>query len=130
MANGMPYETYAAVISVNRDTLYHWEKLYPEFSDAKKIGKEKQYLALYKLGLSGMTGNLKTLKSETTTTTTRGSGDKAVTTTTTKKEFIHHFGQSAWIFMMKNMCEWKDSFEFYQSDFVDTLKINGKKVGE
>ena len=39
MAHGASFESFGAIIRVCRDTLYEWCKVYPEFSDAKGVGK-------------------------------------------------------------------------------------------
>lgn len=46
MAMGYTYESFAGrpEVEVHRDTLYSWEKYFPEFSDAKKVGRSKQLL--------------------------------------------------------------------------------------
>ncbi len=44
MTSGYSFESFAGVISVNRDTLYHWEKLFKDFSDSKGIARQKQLL--------------------------------------------------------------------------------------
>lgn len=41
MSNGLSFESFAAVIDVNRDTLYEWVKTHTDFSDAKKRATDK-----------------------------------------------------------------------------------------
>jgi len=45
MATGMTYESFAGVVSVDRDTLYQWEEVHKEFSDTKRVARAKQQLA-------------------------------------------------------------------------------------
>ena len=44
MGNGFSYHSFAGVVGVCYDTLHEWEKIYPDFSDAKSNG---QALLLY-----------------------------------------------------------------------------------
>jgi len=39
MGQGYSYTAYAGHIRVNLDTLYEWQKVHPEFSEATKIAK-------------------------------------------------------------------------------------------
>lgn len=59
MRHGYSFESFAATIDVNRDTLYEWCKVHAKFSDAKKIAKDKSLLFFEKVGIAGMTGKLK-----------------------------------------------------------------------
>lgn len=43
MAEGFVFETFAAEIGVNRDTIYEWCRVHAAFSDAKKAGRELSY---------------------------------------------------------------------------------------
>lgn len=54
MAKGFSFTTFAAVINVNRDTIYNWEKLFPAFSDAKKIAFDRCQHFWEQQGLEGM----------------------------------------------------------------------------
>lgn len=54
MAQGLSYETFAAVIGVCRETIYGWEKLQPEFLNAKKRAFEQCALFWEKLGIDNI----------------------------------------------------------------------------
>lgn len=49
MSEGYTFESYAGVIGVNRDTLYHWRHEYPSFSDAVKAARQMQLRANEKM---------------------------------------------------------------------------------
>jgi len=38
MEGGLSFESFAGVLKVNKDSLYEWKKVYPEFSEAHGIG--------------------------------------------------------------------------------------------
>ena len=71
MTKGHSYKTFVAVVmreqmkegvkipTLNIDTLYHWEKLFPLFSEAKKAGRMAQELFWEELGLANATGEIK-----------------------------------------------------------------------
>lgn len=46
MARPRSFESFAAVIDVNRDTLYEWVKVHEDFSDALTRGRAKHLLAM------------------------------------------------------------------------------------
>lgn len=54
MSEGFKYESFAAVIDVSRSVLYNWEKVHPEFMDAKNRGKDKSLLWWEKEGKKGL----------------------------------------------------------------------------
>lgn len=49
MAEGYSFESFAGEVRVDRDTLYEWEKVQKDFSDAKKQGRALQLKANEKL---------------------------------------------------------------------------------
>lgn len=81
MAQGLSYECFAALVETHRDTLYEWEKVHPNFSDAKRLGKERMLLLFEKMGVQAMAGKIK------------------------------GFNASTYIFTMKNKCGWTDKQE-------------------
>lgn len=87
MAEGYSFESFAAVIDVNRDTLYEWAKVHPVFSDAKKRGFDQSLFVWEKFGIAGLWG----------------SKDSS-------------FNAAVWIFNMKNRHNWKDKVEHTGDD--------------
>jgi hypothetical protein len=49
MSQGLSFETFAAVVDVDRDTIYEWVKVYKDFSDAKKKAMPKRNLFVEKI---------------------------------------------------------------------------------
>ena len=78
---GLSFESFAAVINVNIDTIYHWCTLFPEFSEAKKMATCHSRLFWESMGVSGVKG------------------------------FIPNFSTSGWIFNMKCRFGWRDGSE-------------------
>lgn len=78
MADGLSFESFAAVAKVNRDTLYEWVKAHEDFRDAKAEGVSENLLFYEKTGRAGMLGKLP------------------------------GFNITAWIFNMKNRHGWRD----------------------
>lgn len=93
MAQGLSYESFAAMLETHRDTLYEWEKVHSDFSDAKKIGKEKMLLLFEKMGVQAMAGKIK------------------------------GFNASTYIFTMKNKCGWSDKSEKEITAEKENLKL-------
>jgi hypothetical protein len=83
------YDSFAYEIGVNVDTLYEWNKVHPEFSDAKKRAREAAMKSMSRLGLAGMGGKIK------------------------------GFGQAAWIFWMKARFGWREDGPMEQGDDFD-----------
>lgn len=81
MAAGLSFETFAAVVKVDRQTIYNWLKDQPKFFDAKKTGVVNSQLFWEKMGIEGTVGNLK------------------------------GFSSAGWIFNMKNRFGWQNEKE-------------------
>jgi hypothetical protein len=60
MAQGFSYESFAGTIGTHRDTLYQWEKVHPEFSDAKKQGVEMSAIRWERTLMNHADGDIKT----------------------------------------------------------------------
>lgn len=54
LAKGYSYETFGVTIGVTKSTLYEWEKVHKDFSDAKKVGIGANQLYWEAQGRSGM----------------------------------------------------------------------------
>jgi hypothetical protein len=95
MTAGLSFESFAAVIGVNRDTLYAWCDAHSEFSDAKKRGDAASLLWWEKIGKAAMIG-------------------QAMTTHDGKLISFNNFNATIWIFNMKNRHGWRDRREEIQ----------------
>lgn len=78
MRQGLSFETFAAKIDVNRDTIYEWRNQHDEFSDAVKKGFDLSQTYWEQMGVAGMAGKIK------------------------------NFNATIWIFNMKNRFKWRD----------------------
>jgi len=92
MGQGLSYQSFAAIVDVDADTLYNWEKLHPEFSDTKKRAFSKCLLRWEQIGLTGTLG------------------------INTKDNKLGAFNSTAWIFNMKNRFNWRDKHEHVGRD--------------
>lgn len=92
MKQGFSYDTFCAVIDVHVDTLYNWEKLYPEYSDAKRKAVMMSRYSWEKMGIAGMTGK------------------------------IPGFRDATWKFNMQNRFKWSDNSEIKQTIEVKELE--------
>lgn len=106
MSKGLSYESFGATLTprIGRATLYHWESTHPEWKQAKDVGQTAMELFLERIGIAGMTGQLK------------------------------NFNATVWIFQRKNKSGWRDSVEqIISSDdvnvegftFLEPKKENG-----
>lgn len=97
--DGLSYETFAVVIGVNVDTLYHWETTRPGFSEAKKRAFSQNKLFWEKMGIAGMVGK------------------------------VPGFNATLWIFNMKNRHGWRDRIETENKTTLDAkVNLNGQIV--
>ena len=87
METGLSFESFAGTIDVCRETLYIWEKEYPDFFNAKKRGFAKCQLWWEKKGAEGLWGS---------------------------KEGT--FNTGVWVFSMKNRFKWTDKVEVSGGD--------------
>lgn len=87
MAGGLSYNSFAGVIGVCRDSLYEWERHYPQWLEAKKLGFDKCLLFWESVGRSMALGR------------ELPGGD------------ISKANVSSWIFQMKNRFGWRDRQE-------------------
>jgi len=100
MANGLSYEAFAGLIGVSKHSLYEWEKVHEEFSDAKRIAVEKSRLFWEKLGVDHILNVSESF----------GEGQS-------KSKSLN---ASVWIFNMKNRFKWRDK----QPDETDVVVNN------
>lgn len=82
MSQGYSFESFAAVVDVNRDTLYQWKKDHADFSDAVTKAFSKCLLKWEEIGMEGLWGNKNAI-----------------------------FSQNVYTFNMKNRFKWTDKVE-------------------
>lgn len=101
MSKGLSYEAFAGSIGVSKQTIYDWEKVNPEFLDAKYIGTEKSRIFWESLGINHILNVSESFGKD--------AGSKSVS-----------LNAPVWVFNMKNRFGWKDK----QPEETDTLNIN------
>lgn len=101
MAQGLSFESFAAVIGVNQDTLYEWTKVHDEFSEAKKTAYNANLLFWEKQGIDGLYSIVET--------------DEEGKIVRSKS-----INSTVWIFNMKNRHKWRDK----QEGEEDQININ------
>lgn len=99
MANGFSFETFAAKIDVNQDTLHEWVKVHKDFSESKKKAFCKCQLFWENLGINHIVN--------ITEKDDQGNSRSASLNT------------GAWIFNMKNRFKWTDRIEVQGSGDVE-----------
>lgn len=107
MEQGYSFESFAGILSVNSDTIHHWCKLFPEFSDAKDIGVQKSRAFWESLAIKNIIN----------TTETIGLGPD-------KKVVSKALNGAVWVFNMKNRFGWADKKEIVTEKKPQKLVIN------
>ena len=113
MSHGNPIETFAAKIHVTIDTVYEWVKVYPEFSEAKRIGTPKWLAWWLRMGTALVADDPSTqlellgvkpfLKKETTTYYPEGKRGAEERTEVFKEFHVPRGQTSAYCYIMTNM---------------------------
>lgn len=89
MAKGYSYNSFAAIAKVHRSIMYDWEKLFPEWLEAKENGFNECLIFWEKLAIDNILN-----KSESF-----GKGEGGSSTS---------LNSTLWIFNMKNRFNWRD----------------------
>lgn len=100
LAEGLSYESFGVIADVCDDTLREWEKVHPEFSASKKIGRKKQRVFYEKLGITGAKGE------------------------------IENFNSTAFVWMTKNMLDWRDKSNVEHSGSVTLESLVSGSIPE
>ena len=103
MREGLSFESFGGVIGKCKQTLYNWEKEFPEFLDARKQGDVLGLLYWEKVGRDGL--HNETIKDGDGTTVTRS------------------INPTIWIFNMKNRHKWRDKQPDEEGDKTPTSNI-------
>lgn len=111
MAEGNTFASFAANLRVNRASLYVWLQKHKAFAQARDLGEPMMEAYLVRMGKMIATGQLRRLKSEKVMVDEKGQPmrDPQTGKWLMEREYEGTSGNStAWIFMMKNMCGWRD----------------------
>lgn len=101
LAKGLSLRATAGELGISHDTIYDWQRKFPDFSDAIKEGIAKGEAFWEKIGMAGATGKIK------------------------------NFSAAAWIFNMKNRFKWTDRVEVAGEDIKPIiLGYDPKSVAE
>jgi len=100
MRKGFSYESFAAKIQVHRSVLYDWEKVSPEWLEAKRIAIDVNLLFWEQQGIDGLYNS------------TEYEDGKIVSSKS--------LNATVWIFNMKNRHGWRDK----QPEENDQININ------
>jgi transposase len=93
MSRGFSYDAFSGYIDVHVDTLYEWEKVHPEFSEAKSKAFSKCRMFWESIGINHIT----------------------------HQKDGEQLNASVWIFNMKNRFKWTDRREdTVKTEVIDT----------
>lgn len=81
MTQGLSFQSFAGVVGCCIETLYEWERSYPDFLDAKRLGLGRGRLFWEKVGIEAALGK------------------------------ITGYNATTWVFNMKNRFDWTDKRE-------------------
>lgn len=88
-SQGLSYQTFAAKIGVHKDSLFEWEKCFPEWVEAKELAMNLNLMFWERIGIDGALGK------------------------------IMGFNATAWIVNMKNRHKWRDKHAIEVEGKVD-----------
>lgn len=111
MSKGLSFESFAAVIKVNHDTIHEWCKVHKDFSDTKKEAFALSRLFWEQHGIDGLYSI--TEYDEKTGKPTRSKSMNA----------------TVWIFNMKNRFGWRDNIDV-NSTVTTEIKVTIDKDDE
>ncbi len=104
----LSFEAFAGMLGVSRECLYEWERVHPEFYDAKRIFLAKSQGIWEKAGVDGLYNQ--TFKDADGMTVSKS------------------INASIWIFSMKNRFKWTDRNEIKQDSEQFDKSIEDKKA--
>ena len=107
MSKGYSFESFSAVVDVDRDSLYEYVKVHPEFSDAKKVAFDKNLLFWEKQGIDGLY-----------TETEYNEKGKPISGKT--------LNATVWIFNMKNRHQWRDRLDSEKDNINISISLADK----
>lgn len=114
MASGLSFESFGGLdeVEVWKDVLYDWVKLYPDFSNAKRLGFQKNRKFWEKLGRDHILNESESFGN--------GQGSKSKSLNAT-----------VWIFNMKNRFpeEWREKKEIEQNSTVQFTEHEANTIG-
>lgn len=125
MKEGFSFDSFGATALCGKDQLYLWADVYPEFSEAKRLGTSLSLKFYETLAKMQATGQLRSLKSETPILDSNNRpvmdehGKPLV-----KKEYEWRSGSSQMLtLMLKNMHNWREKKDVNVGGQVDAPPV-------